>query len=72
MENEFRRIGNWYIVGDYSVLIQKEKNSIFCDTSSILIFDYEFNRVTDPEVYRKMEKIMERVDWKYDMVDEEV
>ena len=30
-----------------------------------------FNRVEDPKVYEKIEKIMEKVDWKYDMVDED-
>ncbi len=65
------RIGNWYIVEDYNVLIQKEEDSIYCEPSSILVFDDEFNKVNDPEVYERIEEVMRKVDWKYDMVDEE-
>ncbi len=65
------RIGNWYIVDEYNVLIQKEDDSFYCDPSSILVFDDEFNKVNDPKVYEKIEDIMDKMDWKYDMVDEE-
>lgn len=68
----FERIGNWYIIDDYNVLIQKEDNSFYCEPSSILVFDDEFNKVNDPEVYEKIEGIMRKVDWKYDMFDVEV
>jgi hypothetical protein len=68
---KLQRIGNWYIVDEYNVLLQKETNTYFCDTSSILVFDDEFNRVEDPKVYEKIEKVMEKMDWKYDMVDED-
>jgi hypothetical protein len=73
--DKFERIGNWYSVGfeneTYNVLIQKEDKKILCDPSSILVFNEDFDKVDDPEIYEGIEKIMERVDWKYDMVDEE-
>ena len=75
MEKRFQRIGNWYDVefndNFYNVLIQKEENSIYCEPSSILVFDEDFNKVTDEGIYKGIEEIMNRVDWKYDMVDEE-
>ena len=49
----------------------KETDTYFCDPSSILVFDEMFNRVEDSKVYDKIEKIMGKVDWKYDMVDED-
>ena len=67
---ELKRIGNWYSVGKYNVVVMKETDTYFCDPSSILVFDEMFNRVEDSKVYEKIEKIMGKVDWKYDMVDE--
>jgi hypothetical protein len=68
---ELKRIGNWYNVGEYNVVVMKETDTYFCDPSSILVFDEMFNRVEDSKVYDKIEKIMGKVDWKYDMVDED-
>ena len=64
-----QRVGNWYNVGEYNVVVVKETDTYFCDPNSILVFDEMFNRVEDPKVYEKIEKIMEKVDWKYDVVD---
>jgi hypothetical protein len=66
---ELKRVGNWYNVGEYNVVVVKETDTYFCDPNSILVFDEMFNRVEDPNVYEKIEKIMGKVDWKYDMVD---
>ena len=66
---KLQRVGNWYNVGEYNVVVMKETDTYFCDPSSILVFDEMFNRVEDPKVYDKIEKIMGKVDWKYDMVD---
>ena len=75
MEKRFNRLGNWYDVEFnnviYNVLVLKEDNSIYCDPSSVLVFDEDFNKVIDEKVYNGIEEIMSRVDWKYDMVDEE-
>jgi hypothetical protein len=75
MEKRFNRLGNWYDVEFnnviYNVLIQKEEDSFYCEPSSVLIFDEDFNKVIDEKVYNGIEEIMNRVDWKYDMVDEE-
>jgi hypothetical protein len=75
MEKRFNRLGNWYDVEFnnviYNVLIQKEENSIYCEPSSVLVFDEDFNKVIDEKVYNGIEEIMNRVDWKYDVVDEE-
>lgn len=75
MEKRFNRLGNWYDVEFnnviYNVLVLKEDNSIYCDPSSVLVFDEDFNKVIDDKVYNGIEEIMNRVDWKYDMVDEE-
>lgn len=75
MEKRFQRLGNWYDVEFnnviYNVLIQKEENSIYCEPSSVLVFDEDFNKVSDEKVYNGIEEIMRKVDWKYDMVDEE-
>lgn len=64
-----QRVGNWYNVDEYNVLVVKETDTYFCDPSSILVFDEMFNRVEDSKVYEKIEKVMEKMDWKYDMVD---
>jgi hypothetical protein len=76
---EFNRTGNWYTIEldntIYNVLIQKYKDSNYCESSSVIIFDENLKwiePIVDEKIYEKMEKIMERVDWKYDMVDEEV
>ena len=66
---ELKRVGNWYNVGEYNVVVVKETDTYFCDPNSILVFDEMFNRVEDPNVYEKIEKILGKVDWKYDMVD---
>ncbi len=75
MEKRFNRLGNWYDVEFnnvvYNVLIQKEENSIYCEPSSVLVFDEDFNKVIDEKVYEGIEEIMGRVDWKYDMVEED-
>ena len=75
MEKRFNRLGNWYDVEFnnviYNVLVLKEDNSIYCDPSSVLVFDGDFNKVIDDVVYNGIEEIMNRVDWKYDMVDED-
>ena len=75
MEKRFNRLGNWYDVEFnnviYNVLVLKEDNSIYCDPSSVLVFDEDFNKVIDDKVYNGIEEIMNRVDWKYDVVDEE-
>ena len=75
MKKRFNRLGNWYDVEFnnviYNVLIQKEENSIYCEPSSVLVFDEDFNKVIDDVVYNGIEEIMNRVDWKYDVVDEE-
>ena len=75
MEKRFNRLGNWYddefnnVI--YNVLVLKEDNSIYCDPSSVLVFDEDFNKVIDDVVYNGIEEIMNRVDWKYDVVDED-
>jgi hypothetical protein len=66
---KLQRVGNWYNVDEYNVLVVKETDTYFCDPSSILVFDEMFNRVEDSKVYKKIEKVMEKMDWKYDMVD---
>ena len=68
---DLKRIGTFYSVGKYNVVVMKETDTYFCDPSSILVFDEMFNRVEDSKVYDKIEKIMGKVDWKYDMVDED-
>jgi uncharacterized protein YciU (UPF0263 family) len=76
MENSvFERVGNWYNVKVdgiiYEVLIQKEDDhTVLCDPSSIIVFDKTFKVVGDSELYDKIQKIMENVDWKYDVVEE--
>jgi len=74
MEN-FKRIGNWYSVNvngtDYNVIIQKDHNKVTCDTSSIIVFDENFKEVDTPSVIDDIMTIFEKVDYKYDLVDEE-
>jgi hypothetical protein len=77
MEN-FKRIGNWYSVVvngvNYNVVVQKEKNSVICDPSSIIILDENLEPInTDAYygTYTEIQKIFDKVDWKYDMVDDE-
>ena len=68
------RIGNCYSVElndtTYNVLVQKEQNRITCDPSSILVFDELMDKVNVSEVWDVIQGLMERMDWKYDMVDE--
>jgi hypothetical protein len=70
-----QRMGNWYSVDDYNVVIIKEKDSFYCDPSSILVFDSMFNFIKDEKVredlYEKIERVMKKMDWKYDLVDED-
>jgi hypothetical protein len=71
----FKRIGNWYsvVVNDieYNVIIQREKNSILCEPSSIIVFDEDFKEVFTLSVIDDIITLFKRVDYKYDMVDEE-
>jgi hypothetical protein len=71
----FKRIGNWYsvVVNDveYNVVIQREKNSILCEPSSIIVFDEDFKEVNTPSVIDDIITLFERVDFKYDMVDDD-
>jgi hypothetical protein len=72
--SNFERIGNWYLVNvkgvDYNVIIQKEMNSVVCEPSSIIVFDDNFKEVDTPSVIDDIMILFEKVDWKYDMVDE--
>jgi hypothetical protein len=68
---EVRRMGNWYDVDGYNVVIIKEKDSFYCEPDSILVFDGMFKLVTDEKINDKIEKLFEKMDWKYDMVDED-
>jgi hypothetical protein len=72
---DVKRIGNWYsvVVGDttYNVLIQKEPKSVICEVSSIIVFDEDFNVILKPSLLNDIEKIMGKMDWKYDMLDVE-
>ena len=71
---ELKRIGNWYRVSidevSYNVLIQREPNSIVCEPSSVIVLDDELN-VMDSSIHNQVQEIMEKVDWKYDMIDED-
>ena len=71
----FKRIGNWYSVTindtEYNVVIQREKNSIICEPSSIIVFDEDFKEVNTPSVIDDIITLFERVDWKYDMLDDD-
>ena len=75
----FKRVGNWYSieVGNtkYNVIIQKESNSFTCEPSSVIIFDEKLKLVSpNPDrknIYDKIESIMNKVDFKYDLIDEE-
>ena len=73
--SNFKRIGNWYsvVVNDveYNVIIQREKNSVLCEPSSIIVFDYNFKEVVTPSVIDDIITLFERVDWKYDMLDDD-
>ena len=72
---DVKRIGNWYsvVVGDtpYNVLIQKEPKSVICDVSSVIVFDEDFTLVENGTILMDIEKIMGKMDWKYDMLDVE-
>ena len=75
MEKEFKRIGNWYsleLEGNfYNVLIQREPDSIYCTPDSIIVFDRDFKLIMNEDLYENIEELMKKVDWKYDMIDEE-
>jgi hypothetical protein len=70
-----QRIGNWYSVTindtNYNVLIQKDDNKVTCEPSSIIVFDEDFKEVDKPSVYDDMISIFEKVDFKYDMIDDD-
>lgn len=75
----FKRVGNWYSlkIGNtkYNVIIQKSPNSYDCEPSSIIVFD-EDNKYISPirdrkKIYDKIESIMNKVDFKYDEIDED-
>jgi hypothetical protein len=75
---KFQRTGNWYNIEldntNYNVLIQKYKDSTYCESSSVIVFDENLKWIeprVDEKIYETIEKIMEKVDWKYDMVDED-
>jgi len=75
---KIERVGNWYQVeidGElYNVVIQKDKNSIECHPDSIIIFDASMFGIVDlsnTSIWEKVQGMMEKMDWKYDMVDEE-
>ena len=67
----FDRVGNWYTIEldnkNYNVLIQKEPNSIFCEPSSVIIFDENLKLISphkdEKNIYYIVEDIMNRVDW---------
>jgi hypothetical protein len=67
-----KRVGNWYEVElnnvFYNVVIQKDPRTIICEPSSILVFDEGFNKVEDYSIWDDIERIMDEMDWKYDMV----
>lgn len=80
--DEFKRVGNWYTLEidntKYNVIIQKDSNSFNCDSSSIIVFNdfVEDIKYISPvrdrkNIYDKIETIMDKVDFKYDVVDEE-
>jgi hypothetical protein len=70
-----QRIGNWYSVTinntEYNVLIQKDENKVTCEPSSIIVFDEDFKEVNTPSVLDDMITLFHKVDFKYDMVDED-
>jgi len=67
-----KRVGNWYGIEMnnlvYNVLIQKDPKSVICEPSSILVFDETFNKVEDYSIWNDIERIMNEMDWKNDMV----
>ena len=76
---KFKRVGNWYYVKvgntKYNVIIQKSSNSYDCEPSSVIIFDEE-HKLIEPHkdkknIYDKIESMMNKVDFKYDVVDED-
>jgi len=68
------RIGNWYSVelndNVYNVLVQKEENKVTCDSSSILVFNEVMDKVNESDVWDVIQELMERMDWKYDVLDD--
>jgi hypothetical protein len=73
--SNFERIGNWYSVVvngiDYNVIIQKDHNKVTCEPSSIIVFDEDFKEVNTPSVIDDIITLFKRVDWKYDMLDDD-
>ena len=76
---KFKRVGNWYNIKigntKYNVIIQKSSNSYDCEPSSIIVFD-EDNKYISPirdrkKIYDKIESLMNKVDFKYDVIDED-
>ncbi len=79
---KFKRVGNWYTLEidntKYNVIIQKDSNSFNCDSSSIIVFNdfVEDIKYISPvrdrkKIYDKIESIMNKVDFKYDEIDED-
>lgn len=76
--DEFKRVGNWYLLKigktKYNVIIQKSSNSYDCEPSSIIVYN-EDNEYISPintgKIYDKIESIMNKVDFKYDVIDED-
>lgn len=75
----FKRVGNWYSLKirnkKYNVIIQKSPNSFNCEPSSIIVYD-EDNEYVSPltrgeKIYKQIESLMNKVDFKYDVIDED-
>ena len=63
------------LLSEHNVIIQKSSNSYDCEPSSIIVFD-EDNKYISPypdrkKIYDKIESIMDKVDFKYDVIDED-
>jgi hypothetical protein len=67
-----KRVGNWYTIElqgeEFNVLVQKDKDMVTCDPSSILVFDDNFNKVEDYYLWDIIQSILEGMDWKSDIV----
>lgn len=76
---KFKRVGNWYNIKigntKYNVIIQKSSNSYDCEPSSIIVFDEDTKYISPirdrKNIYDKIESIMNKVDFKYDVIDED-
>lgn len=78
--DEFKRTGNWYSIKvdntKYNVIIQKGRNSYNCEPSSIIVFDenlvlIEPHKSKRRNLYDEIEEVMNKVDFKYDIIDED-